>query len=181
MRKPGRERGDRRAGAAAVGAALWLLSSAAGAAQPIGADFRIRLADHEAAIVLEAALEGAGRRLARPFCQQLLSDFSDAAGRPLWSGLAGLAPDPRLYLEQMVFVDGSETRQCRERTATAVTSPGSRVVWICSRRLLAHAQTDRRAVEIVVIHELLHSLGLGENPPTSDAITVRVAWRCGAS
>jgi hypothetical protein len=34
-------------------------------------------------------------------------------------------------------------------------------------------------IEILLIHEFLHTLGLGENPPTSDAITQRVAVRCG--
>jgi len=33
--------------------------------------------------------------------------------------------------------------------------------------------------EAVIIHETLHSLGLGENPPTSDEITRRVFSRCG--
>jgi len=33
--------------------------------------------------------------------------------------------------------------------------------------------------EAVIIHETLHSLGLGENPPTSDEITWRVFSRCG--
>jgi hypothetical protein len=33
--------------------------------------------------------------------------------------------------------------------------------------------------EIILIHEFLHTLGLGENPPTSDAITARVSIRCG--
>ena len=30
--------------------------------------------------------------------------------------------------------------------------------------------------EIIVIHEFLHALGLGENPPTSQAITHRQMW-----
>ena len=30
-----------------------------------------------------------------------------------------------------------------------------------------------------MIHELLHSLGLGENPPSSDHITARVRERSG--
>jgi hypothetical protein len=38
---------------------------------------------------------------------------------------------------------------------------------------------NRRTTEIIVIHEFLHTLGLGENPPTSQAITQRVAIRCG--
>jgi hypothetical protein len=29
-----------------------------------------------------------------------------------------------------------------------------------------------------VVHELLHSLGLGENPPTSREITAQVLKRC---
>ena len=33
--------------------------------------------------------------------------------------------------------------------------------------------------EILLIHELLHSLGLGENPPTSAQITNTVMARCG--
>jgi hypothetical protein len=37
---------------------------------------------------------------------------------------------------------------------------------------------DPAGVEMIVIHELLHVLGLGENPPTSEAITARVVARC---
>ena len=33
--------------------------------------------------------------------------------------------------------------------------------------------------EITIIHEMLHSLGLGENPPESVAITAQVLKRCG--
>ena len=36
----------------------------------------------------------------------------------------------------------------------------------------------RQEQEAVLIHELLHSLGLGENPPDSAAITDRVMARC---
>jgi hypothetical protein len=38
---------------------------------------------------------------------------------------------------------------------------------------------NSRHVEAILIHELLHSLGLGENPPSSDYITSRVRARCG--
>jgi hypothetical protein len=33
----------------------------------------------------------------------------------------------------------------------------------------------------MIIHEILHSLGLGENPPSSDEITKQVAARCGVT
>jgi hypothetical protein len=38
---------------------------------------------------------------------------------------------------------------------------------------------NSRNAEAIVIHEWLHSLGLGENPPSSDYITTRVRARCG--
>jgi hypothetical protein len=33
--------------------------------------------------------------------------------------------------------------------------------------------------ESIVIHEMLHTLGLGENPPSSQEITQQVKRRCG--
>jgi hypothetical protein len=36
-----------------------------------------------------------------------------------------------------------------------------------------------RYAEAAVIHEMLHSLGLGEDPPSSDHISTRVMARCG--
>jgi hypothetical protein len=41
------------------------------------------------------------------------------------------------------------------------------------------ANTERDRAEAVVIHEVLHTLGLDENPPSSDQITTRVERRCG--
>jgi len=37
---------------------------------------------------------------------------------------------------------------------------------------------NRELAELIVIHEFLHSLGLGENPQTSVEITARVKARC---
>jgi hypothetical protein len=38
---------------------------------------------------------------------------------------------------------------------------------------------DSSTSEILIIHEVLHTLGLGENPPPSADITARVMARCG--
>ena len=37
---------------------------------------------------------------------------------------------------------------------------------------------ERVTAEVYVIHEMLHTLGLGENPPTSQEITQRVKRQC---
>jgi hypothetical protein len=64
----------------------------------------------------------------------------------------------------------------------AFTTPGSRSVYVCSSPFMT---LGRRAGLIspatVVIHEMLHSLGLGEGGPfpSSIEITLRVQTRCG--
>ena len=60
-----------------------------------------------------------------------------------------------------------------------MTQPGSRAIFICSAWFRQAFELNPRKVEAVIIHESLHSLGLGENPPRSQAITAQVMARCG--
>ena len=128
------------------------------------------------------AVSGAGQRLSRPACQQVFTDFSDLAGQPLFARLASSGRTAAQYLvEQIQFVDGEDAPLCRrESPAAAFTTPGNGVVHVCPSfaELGGHNPT---AAEIVVIHELLHTLGLGENPPSSREISQRVTLRCGGS
>jgi hypothetical protein len=80
----------------------------------------------------------------------------------------------------MWFIDASLNRPCqRGDLFVAYTSPGHRVVYVCGSRFVHPIfRLDQRLAELLIIHELLHSLGLGENPPTSSQITKQVAKRC---
>jgi len=128
--------------------------------------------------VLEA-LRGAGRRLAKPGCRQLFEDFTDRTGRPLTLNLEATAQSAGDVLAGLYFVDGDDTIRCRtDRVVVAFTHPGSRVIHVCGRQFLQFA-VKTRGGEILLIHELLHALGLGENPPTSERITDAVINRCG--
>lgn len=49
---------------------------------------------------------------------------------------------------------------------------------LCSDRLSRLTYTEPRRAEAVVIHEVLHTLGLGERPPAPEHITERVLYRC---
>jgi hypothetical protein len=75
------------------------------------------------------------------------------------------------------FYDAPEWA-CRSANL-AVTRPGNRVVFVCGARFQKEMSRNSRNAEAIVIHELLHSLGLGENPPSSDHITARVRAQCG--
>jgi len=123
-----------------------------------------------------AARQGAMRRLRSPDCQRILTDFSDASGRSLAENLESFALPVDEYLAKIVFFDGTGYRSC-EAGAELFTTVGGHRVFVC-KRFLNTAYQRRAQAEIFVIHEMLHTLGLGENPPSSQEITDHVKRRC---
>ncbi len=77
-----------------------------------------------------------------------------------------------------MFAEGHGERLCRRSGVLAFTSPGSRVVRVCGDRFRPLPQREPRQAEAVVIHEMLHTLGLGEEPPSPEQITARVRQAC---
>jgi hypothetical protein len=124
------------------------------------------------------ALETASARFADAGCQKILTDFEDANGRSLADQLLSLAVDIQGYLTMVTFMDDSRHVRCVSG-ALAITSPGSRVVRICVGELKLINARHREYVVAAFIHEILHTLGLRENPPSSREITSRVLARCG--
>jgi hypothetical protein len=126
---------------------------------------------------LRRAVHGAARQLADPACARVLTDFRDRQGRPLRDSLQRQDADPASYVRRIFFYDGSGEAPCRRSGVYAFTAPGSRVVRACPS-LGWLANTERGRAEAVVIHEVLHTLGLGEDWPSSEQITARVERRC---
>jgi hypothetical protein len=142
-----------------------------------GAARIIDLGPFYAAAVVHA-VEGAARRLERAECRRIFADFRDASGATLQARLDAIGVRAETYLRRIVFTDGFGHRSCRAGYALALTSPGSRVVYVCGPRFQrAHARRPAE-VEVAVLHEALHTLGLGENPPDSREITRQVGARC---
>jgi hypothetical protein len=129
-------------------------------------------------IALHWAVVGARQRLEQPACRALLTEFSDRSGRTLQENLAALGETGGNYLARVLFADGSGRLRCGGDEAYAFTKPGSRVVYVCGRAFKNLARRDPVKAQAIVIHEALHTLGLGENPPTSAEITARVVARC---
>ena len=130
-------------------------------------------------LAVDAALQGALRRIALPRCQQLLTDISDDEGAPLASRLAASGLTAAAYLANLRFVDGEVLQQCHaDARRVAVTTRGSQVIHICGRRFSDVFQAQSADGEVVILHEFLHSLGLGENPPSSAEITRMVERQC---
>jgi hypothetical protein len=158
--------------AVVLGAALDGASAEASDRAATGA----RLHDNGARAAVAEAIRGAARRLDDPRCQTLLTRFADAAGRPLRDALdaEGLAASD--YLGRMYFYDGTMSG-CRPRWL-AYTAPGSHAVFVCGDRFLTAWRQNPAYAECAIIHEALHSLGLGENPPSWEEITARVLESC---
>lgn len=125
------------------------------------------------------AVVGARRRLQQPACQRLFSEFSDASGQTLQANLDALGRTGADHLGMLLFADGSDRRRCKVGGPFAFTTTRGSVVYVCGRAFRDLAKRDPRWAQAIVIHETLHTLGLGENPPSSSEITERVLAVCG--
>ena len=124
---------------------------------------------------LKRARQGARERLADPQCLAVLADFESVNGGRLDLVLRASGRTAQEQLDLMVFESGLGRPLCDRRLSLAFTRIHSPVVSICLRPFTL---LRRREQEAVLIHEMLHSLGLGENPPESVAITEQVLKRC---
>ena len=141
---------------------------------------RLHVSDPWGRRVLEEALNGAAARLSKPDCADVFTFYLDRNGRPLAAKLAALRLTPAEYLRFVIFQDGGSRQTC-EGEQHAYTHVGSRVVFLCVARFVVGWQRNRAYAEAALIHEALHTLGLGENPPSSSDITDRVRRACGTS
>jgi len=125
---------------------------------------------------LTSAIRGAARRLGDPRCQALLGELRDRGRRPLREALQAEGLSAPEFLDHLYFYDGTETGCGAQRLAYTV--PGYRVVYVCSKRFRDVYQRNTSLAEVAVVHEALHCLGLGENPPTPQEINAMVQAAC---
>ena len=124
------------------------------------------------------SLDGAAEWLNAAKCQSLLSEFADQHGRPLHERLAALNMTLATYLGVLIFDDGEARPQCERSGILAFTAAGSRVVRVCGRAFARAWQREPLEGRAAIVHEMLHTLGLGENPPEPRFITYRVKELC---
>jgi len=136
-------------------------------------------------LYVHQAIQGAKDRLEDPTCLKVLDDFTDEQGFPLSMALSELHQTPGARLLDLIYVDATDDDLCDDLGVGAFTSMRGRVIYMCAERFAsAESPLTGIAGQILVIHELLHSLGLPEYPSTPEALTsaeiTRRVWaRCG--
>ena len=153
-----------------------LESSVAPAREPLWP--RVYIADTFVRDAVAHSLEGASEWLQAPRCQMLLTEFVDGRGRSLTERLAELNLSTAEYLRVVIFRDAEVAPQCQAPGVLAFTLTNSRIVYVCGRVFVRAAKRDAAEGRATVIHEVLHSLGLGENPPRPQDITFRIKQLC---
>lgn len=142
----------------------------------------VRLPDPAVSWVVYRALRGAIDRVERSeACRAVFGDFTTPSGEPLSAVLEARGETPGRHLARLLFLDGSSHPRCRSGAVAAFTSPGWRVVYVCSAVFRGRLESRSAEAEMVLIHEALHTLGLGERPPTPQAIQDRIYARCVAA
>ncbi len=137
--------------------------------------------DHFTRLAVHMAIGGAFRRLASPACGQIFTDFTDGKGRTLQENLDATGQTAQAYLGLLRYANGAGQGPCARAGILAFTSPGWRIIHVCGgfrKKFLTLRLEEREDLEIALLHEVLHTLGLGENPPTQEQITDQVRLRC---
>ena len=96
----------------------------------------------------------------------MLSDFRAADGHTIRETLDRLGETPRSYLTRLTFREAIDHR-CQNSATTAFARIGSRDVFICGIQFWHEYQMNPPYIEAVIIHEMMHTLGLRENPASS--------------
>lgn len=151
-------------------------------ASPVAAEWsvaqQVRLEAQGDRLAVQRAVEGALHRLDQARCQAVLADFREASGRTLREALEVRGQGAQDRLHQLLFYDRGNRGRCGALSPLAATAPGSRVVFVCGQEFRHAAERSPVRAEAIILHEFLHSLGLGENPPSSTEITNAVLARC---
>ena len=121
------------------------------------------------------ARQKARERLGDSQCQAVLTDFRSLNGQGLDDVLRMSNRTAQEQFDLLVLKGGLGRPLCERGVSLAFTQVGSSAVSICVQRFML---LPPREQEAVLIHEMLHSLGLGEGPPESVAITAQVLKRC---
>jgi hypothetical protein len=118
----------------------------------------------------------ASQQLRRSECLKAFAEFQLADGTTPLEKLEATGLTAEEHLATLEWESGATSGRCAPGALLATVRNGRRVTVCPGFAKVVASQPSFGAT--LVIHEQLHALGLGENPPTSTYITTRVYHRC---
>jgi hypothetical protein len=93
--------------------------------------------------------------------------------------LSELGMTAKEFLNVVIFKDTEERLgKCDRQGTLAFTTPGDRIVYLCGRASERAWRRNPDDAQNTLIHEMLHALGLSENPPSPREIRYRIQQLC---
>ena len=126
---------------------------------------------------VESARALAAERLGTEACRAIFEELPDFTGRPAARRLADGERSPSSHFARLRFVE-SGGGLCAHGFVAAWSSPGDPRVRVCPRVFAAVAARDRGEAAAILVHEALHTLGVGEDA-AKQPLTAYVRRRCG--
>jgi hypothetical protein len=118
----------------------------------------------------------AAQQLRRPECLKAFAEFQLDDGSTPLGKLEATGLTAEEHLATLEWESGATSGRCAPGALLATVRNGRRVSVCPGFAKIVASQPGFGAT--LIIHEQLHALGLGENPPTSTYITTRVYHRC---
>jgi hypothetical protein len=129
--------------------------------------------------ILKRSVALAVQVLRRAECRALYDDFRDASGETLAEALRRTDTTPSEHLLRLRWLNGVSHPGCRNRNVFLVARVGNPEIYVCPEQFTAFALREPLGAAGLLLHEQLHALGLGEDPPPSEEISRMVFARCG--
>jgi hypothetical protein len=117
-------------------------------------------------------------RLGTEACRAMFEELHDFTGRPAARRLADGERSPSSHFVRLRFVERRDGPCAQGGRVAAWSSPGDPLVRVCPRVFAAVAGQDRGEAAAILIHEALHTLGVGEDA-AKQPLTDYVRSHCG--
>lgn len=128
---------------------------------------------------LRPALELASEHLRGVACRALFEELDDFTGRPVARRLEEAGRSPSAHLARLRFVESAGGPCARDASIAAWSVAGDGLVRVCPGRFVRVALRDAREAAAILIHELLHTLGVTLDAAAHGSLTAAVRRRCG--
>jgi hypothetical protein len=162
---------------AIAGGALGTNAAGAGTEAELAAFATTLVPRGPAGLAIGPARALAAERLGSSACREIFEVLPDFTGRPVARRLEAGERSPSSHFSRLSFIV-TTAGPCARNGVAAWSVAGEPCVRVCPHAFIETARRDRGEAAAILIHEALHTLGVGEEA-APEPLTDFVRHRCG--